>query len=157
MKMVFLITLSVWFVSIFGQTTKFIFITESELNDYPYVEHNFGLSECVTGEKSDSIVLIKITGISPESTSKEKLARINEIDKIIDCFESFGKCTFTHIIIIQIPEALYLDEKDKLELFSKQYQKNGPRVNISHFMERYEEKLKKWFPGKTVVLANWNW
>ncbi len=139
------------------QTTIFKHMSEDEIDNYEYSIHMPDFSGCEEGEISDSIVFIEIAGINPTASFEEKQKRISEIDTIITCLESYGKCTATHTIIIHVGEALFLTEEDKIEIYSKKYYRKGRQINAERFWKYYQSRLEKWLPGKTIIYVDLGW
>jgi hypothetical protein len=138
-----------------AQKTTFKYIKESQLDTD--LADEASLKPCDNNFKGNTVVFLKIAAVDPTAKDEEKSARIAEVDKVIEGLEVYNKCTATQTVIIQLGEALFINSKDKIEIYSKKYESKGRQLNAERFWNRYRTKLENYFPGKTIVLADWGW
>ncbi|MBN4072513.1 hypothetical protein JYT74_00605 [Crocinitomix catalasitica] len=155
MKYLFIIPCIISSLNCVSQTT-FKFVGEDDLS-LDYTKKKDCKAECTESSENDSVVLIQIYAVAPDAKDAEKQERIKEVDELLKELVSYRDCSNTHTIILQIGDALFLTKKDKLKAYSDKYDENGHRVNAENFWERYQERLKEWLPGKTVILCSWDW
>lgn len=151
-----IVFLSGIFISFAQPTIKYISLSE---RDAIYCSESYlkDSTLCSSLKSDDSIHMIFIPGVDPESTDEVKEKRIAELDTEINYLTSLSNCSNLNSIVLCIGESLFIKESDELPYDSEVYYKKGYQLDVERFVDRYRDQLTLWFPEYTIYVTWWGW
>lgn len=96
-----------------------------------------------------------IPGVSAESSDRDKVQRIAELDGWVGKLASLKHCPYLENLCIGIPEGMFIKTDDELDFSDKKkWNKKAWKLDMERFLTRYERKLSDWFTETTVYLVS---